>query len=259
MPAALMALTATSSKLPRVAPPSARRPAPGSSLRRTRGRLESVGDANHTEFVTDDNAGTPAPAAVPDRLFDHEKHLAEAKALVERRASEMRATEPGTAERDRAKDRVEEAMRRLRVRSAELQEYRADVEKARLRVERSVQRRRPTIIVTAVQAAVVVSVLLAGVFAGMMSVFAWIVVGGGAVLCTVQYAVARDDHRGGWPPAAATFGCVLIILAGLTALEVLPSWVGVPAALVAAGIATVIAADRFFEVDLLGKAGVKEA
>ncbi|TCO30484.1 hypothetical protein EV652_105479 [Kribbella steppae] len=67
-----------------------------------------------------------APAAVPDWLFDHEKQLAEAKALVEKRAAEMRVTEPGTAERDRAKARVEEAMRRLRVRSAQLQEYRAE-------------------------------------------------------------------------------------------------------------------------------------
>jgi hypothetical protein len=206
--------------------------------------------------VTHDNAGIPGAATAPDWLFDHEKQLADAKALVERRASEMRATQPGTAEREQAQERVEEAMRRLRTRSTQLQEHRAATEKARLRAERSVQWRRPTLILTAAQAVAVVLLLIAGVITGM-SVFAWIVVVGGALLCAAQYAVARDGDRGGWPPAAATLGCVLLVLAGLTALDVLPAWVGVPAALIAAGIATVIAADRFFAVDLLEKLGVK--
>ncbi|MFD7161148.1 hypothetical protein ACFV9C_41645 [Kribbella sp. NPDC059898] len=186
----------------------------------------------------------------PGWLVDHEQQLEEAKAQVRRRTVAMEQTEPGSAARDQARERLNDAMKMLRLRTDQLGQARVAVERHRARVAQSVRWRRPSTLLTGAQVVAVVALVVAAALAGV-PVWGWIVAAVGAVLCVLQFVVVRAPDLGGWPPAAAAVSCLLLVVAGLGALGVLPGWAGVLAGIVMFCVGAVLVAERFFDIDVL--------
>ena len=155
-------------------------------------------------------------------MVDHERKVAAGKAALEQWAQRMEETEPGSPERDAARERLVDAARLLGVLVLHLTVARASVAAARRREELAEKRRHPALVWTVVQAAVVAAVAVAGLMVSMPA-WGWGIVVMGAALCVAQTVIARADDRAGWPPPAAGGTCVLLALAGLAALEMLPS------------------------------------
>lgn len=206
--------------------------------------------------MTDDDAVALGAGTRLDWLVDHERKVAADKAAVAQWAERMERAAPGSADRDRARERMEDAARLLRVHSEQLTRGRADVVAARRRTALAAQRRRPALVLTVVQAVVVVVLAVVGLVASLPW-WGWTVVLLGAGLCAVQMAVARADDRAGWPPPAAGGTCALLVLAGLAGLGVLPGWVAVVA--VAAILLIGVPAAIGWSFDLEAFAGGKQA
>lgn len=202
--------------------------------------------------MTDDDAVALDAGTKLDWLVDHERKVAAGKAALEQLAQRMEETAPGSPERDAARERLEDAARRLRVQVEHLTEARASVAAARRREELAEKRRHPALVWTVVQAAVVAAVAVAGLVVSMPG-WGWGIVVMGAALCVAQTVIARADGRAGWPPPAAGGTCVLLALAGLAALGVLPGWVALLAVIAIVLVASPVVAGMSFDPETPAK------
>jgi hypothetical protein len=209
---------------------------------------ESVGGPGHTEWVTDDDAAALGAGTRLDWLVNHERKVAAGKAALAQWAQRMEETAPGSAERDLARERLEDAARQLRTHADQLTARRASAAAARRRMELADQRRRPVLVMTVVQAAVVAALAAAGLMVSMPG-WGWGIVALGGALCVVQVVIARATDRAGWPPSAAGGTCVLVVLAGLAALGLLPGWAALTAIVVIVVSAFPIVAGVSFDLE----------
>jgi hypothetical protein len=191
-------------------------------------RLESVGEADHTVCVADDDAGALSAATMQDWLVNHERQVADDKERLALWAQRMEQAEPGSAERDRAREGLEDTVRLLKTHSGQLADGRVSIAAALRRATLATQRRRPALVLTIVQAVLVVALAVAGLVVSMPG-WGWGIAALGAALCVAQTLIAFADDRSGWPPPVAGCTCALLVLAGLAPVGVLPGWVAVVA------------------------------